>query len=101
MKQRGFLQTCSPFTKELNEDSTPLALFANLKADERKSGLILPPDPMENFSIKFLGPRSSDIKIKISGVSNLEKELREIVLEYNEYGWRPLHFLVLDYLCEK
>ncbi|MCK9351439.1 MAG: hypothetical protein WCT49_02395 [Candidatus Paceibacterota bacterium] len=101
MKLRGFLQTSSLYSKELIDDNIPLARFSSIKADERSSGLILPPDPMENFAVKFLGPRNSDLKIMVSGVSNLEKDLREIVLEYNEHGWRPLHFLVLDYFCEK
>jgi hypothetical protein len=101
MKRRGFLQTSSLFINESSDESTPLAKFAGLKADDRRNGLILPPDPMENFAVEFLGPAGSGIKIKKFGISALEKELRLLVLEFNEYGWRELHFFVLDYFCGK
>jgi hypothetical protein len=101
MKQRGFLKTSSLLLNETSDESTPLAKFAGMKIDDRRNGLILPPDPMENFAVEFLGPVGSDIKIKKFGISNLEKELRLLVLEYNEYGWRELHFFVLDYFCDK
>jgi hypothetical protein len=101
MKQRGFLQTSSIFLKELESQNSTLPQFDSYKVDKRKTDLFLPLDPMENFTVKFLGPIYSGIKERVSGVSNLETELHKIVLEYNEYGWRELHFIVLDYFCEK
>jgi len=82
MKQHGFLRTSAPV------------------ADRRKTRGT-PEDPLANFKVAFYGPPNSSIKVDISGASNLEKPLWEILFTRNELGWRPLHFAVLDYFCEK
>jgi hypothetical protein len=82
MKQYGFLQTASVVEKK------------------EKSGFAIQ-NPLENFRIAFIGPDKSGIKVVISGTGLMEKELWKLVCTRNEYGWRPLHFAVLDYFCEK
>ncbi len=82
MKKHGFLQTFSP-NAELKKDNTQ------------------PKNPLDNFTIIFMGPEGSDIKVKITGTSLMDKKLWEIVFYRNEFGWRQLHFAILDYFCEK
>ncbi len=82
MKQHGFLQTSSAVEKQ------------------EKEGFVIQ-NPLENFRILFLGPENSEIKIKILGTGNMEKELWKLVYTRNEYGWRQLHFAILDYFCQK
>jgi hypothetical protein len=82
MKQHGFLQTSSAVEKQ------------------GKVGAAIQ-SPLENFRIIFMGPDDSKIKEKIFGTSLMEKELWKLVCTRNEYGWRALHFAVLDYFCEK
>ncbi|MCX6739412.1 MAG: hypothetical protein NT098_05205 [Candidatus Parcubacteria bacterium] len=82
MKQHGFLQTSSAVEKQ------------------EKEGFVIQ-NPLENFRILFLGPENSEIKIKILGTGNMEKELWKLVYKRNEYGWRQLHFAILDYFCQK
>ena len=82
MKEHGFLQTSSAVEKP------------------EKAGFAMQ-NPLENFRIFFLGPDDSEIKVKILGTGNMERELWRLVCTRNEYGWRQLHFAVLDYFCKK
>jgi len=78
MKKHGFLYTFSPVEKK---------------------GKI--PNPQDNYQIIFLGPDNSTISEKFFGTGTMEKKLSELILARNIYGWRQLHFAILDYFCEK
>jgi len=101
MKKYGFLQTSSP-SGESQKDNIPLHNpLESVKTVNPKQRLALPIDPLQNFHIVFMGPEGSTIKEKISGTNFMEHKLWDILFTRNEYGWRPLHFAVLDYFCEK
>lgn len=100
MNKYGFLQTSSPSGDSRKENVPMHNPLENVTAVNPKQRLAIQ-DPLQNFQIVFMGPEGSTIKERISGTNLMERKLWDILFIRNEYGWRPLHFAVLDYFCEK
>ncbi len=101
MKKYGFLQTSSPSCESKKENVSLHGPLENVKIINTKQSIPLPQDPLQNFQIVFMGPEGSTVKERIFGTSLMEAELWDILFTRNEYGWRPLHFAILDYFCDK
>lgn len=101
MKQYGYLQTFSAVDERRKENIELPNPLETIQTPDRRKQLILPPDPLRNFGVVFIGPENLKIFEKISGASNLPNDLLGMLMTRIEYGWRPIHFFMLNYFCKK